>query len=52
MATLPIREKFLLFRLLPNFILFCAFVQEVAIDGYVIEIPHNDLTATLEVCTV
>ncbi|CAF0871812.1 unnamed protein product [Adineta ricciae] len=35
-------------RLLPNFILFCAFVQEVSIDGYVIEIPHNDLTATLE----
>ncbi|CAF3783557.1 unnamed protein product [Adineta steineri] len=35
-------------RLLPSFILFCAFVKETSIDGYVIEIPHNDLTITLE----
>ncbi|CAF1298903.1 unnamed protein product [Rotaria sordida] len=35
-------------RLLPSFILFCAFVKDISIDGYVIEIPHNHLTTTLE----
>lgn len=35
-------------RLLPSFILFCSFVKETAIDGYVIEIPHNHLTTNIE----
>ncbi len=37
------------YRLLPSFILFCAFLKETSIDGYAIEIPHNHLTTTLEV---
>ncbi|CAF1198906.1 unnamed protein product [Rotaria sp. Silwood1] len=35
-------------RLLPSFILFCAFVKDISLDGYLIEITHNHLTATLE----
>ncbi|CAF0802260.1 unnamed protein product [Didymodactylos carnosus] len=35
-------------RLLPTFMIFCAFVREVSFDGYVVEIPHNELTRTIE----
>lgn len=35
-------------RLLPSFMIFCSFVKDRSIDGYSIEIPHNQLTTTLE----
>ncbi|CAF2054001.1 unnamed protein product [Rotaria magnacalcarata] len=35
-------------RQLTSFIVFCAFVKDISIDGYVIEIPHNHATATIE----